>query len=77
MEGKVVQKFRGSVVSKGDKTLVVEVVTYKTHPKYLRKYRSSKKYHVHTETDSQNIGDTITFIGCRPMSKTKKFKVVE
>ena len=77
MEGKVVQKFQGTVVSKSDKTLVVEVVTYKTHPKYLKKYRSSKKYHVHTETNAQNVGDVVVFVGCRPMSKTKKFKVVE
>lgn len=76
MEGKVIQKFQGTVIRKSDKMLVVEVVTYKTHPKYLKKYRSSKKYHVHTESDALNVGDVVTFTGCRPMSKTKKFVIL-
>lgn len=73
----MLQKFSGTVIRKIPNMLVVEVVTYKTHPKYLKKYRSSKKYHVHTDSDVQNVGDVVNFIGCRPMSKTKKFKVVE
>jgi small subunit ribosomal protein S17 len=77
MEATVMQKFSGTVIRKNDKMLVVEVVTYKTHPKYLKKYRSSKKYHVHTDSNVQNVGDTVSFVGCRPMSRTKKFKVVE
>ncbi len=71
------QKFSGTIIRKNGSTLVVEVVTYKTHPKYLKKYRSSKKYHVHTDSDAQNVGDVVEFVGCRPISKTKKFKVVE
>lgn len=73
MEGKVIQKFQGTVIRKNGTMLTVEVVTYKTHPKYLKKYRSSKKYHVHTESDAAKIGDMVSFTGCRPISKTKKF----
>lgn len=71
------QKIKGTVIRKIDKMLVVEVVTYKTHPKYLKKYRSSKKYHVHTESNTQDIGDTVIFGACSPISKTKKFRVIE
>lgn len=76
MESKRQQKFQGTVIRVSDKTLVVEVVTYKTHPKYLKKYRTSKKYHVHTDTNAESVGDVVSFVGCRPMSKTKKFAVV-
>lgn len=77
MTEKVLQKFQGTVLRKSPNMLIVEVVTYATHPKYLKKYRSSKKYHVHTDSNTQEIGDTVTFVGCRPMSRTKKFRVVE
>lgn len=77
MKEKVIQKFKGTVIRKIDKMLIVEVVTYKTHPKYLKKYRSSKRYHVHTESNAQNIGDVVSFGACSPVSKTKKFKIVE
>ncbi len=69
---------KGVVVSnKMAKTLVVAVESFKTHPKYLKKYKSTKKYKVHTDSDKYKIGDIVEFINTKPISKDKKFKVVE
>lgn len=66
----------GVVVSdKMDKTIVVAVNTLKTHSKYLKKYRSTKKYKVHDEKNEKKVGDKVDFVQCRPMSGGKKFIV--
>ncbi len=69
---------KGVVVSNAmQKTLVVKVDTLKTHPKYLKQYRSSKKYKVHVEESSQYpVGSTVLFQECRPMSRGKHHMVV-
>ena len=60
-----------------DKTIVVIVHTYKNHPKYKKKYRVSKKYHVHNpENKKFEIGDDVTFYESRPISKLKKWTIV-
>lgn len=70
-------KMKGVVVSnKMDKTIVVAVETLKTHPKYLKKYASTKRYKVHTGDKKYEIGDTIMFQECRPISRDKKHIVV-
>lgn len=70
-------KFKGLVVSDAmDKTIVVAVETLKTHPKYLKKYRSTKKYKVHDAQNAHKKGDTVMFQECRPMSKDKHHTVV-
>ncbi|NTV41297.1 MAG: 30S ribosomal protein S17 [Candidatus Moranbacteria bacterium] len=62
----------GKVVSDSmDKTLVVAVESLKTHPKYLKKYRSTKKYKVHDGENKHKVGDVVKFVQCRPMSKDK------
>lgn len=71
-------KLTGKVVSDVmDKTIVVAVETFKTHPKYLKKYRSTKKYKVHDSENRYKEGDVVTFQDCRPMSKDKRHMVVE
>ena len=60
-----------------DRTIVVEVSTLKTHPKYRKKIRTTKKYHVHDESNAHKVGDTVFFEQCRPFSKTKKWVVVQ
>jgi small subunit ribosomal protein S17 len=71
-------KLRGIVVSDAmDKTIVVAVETLKTHPKYLKKYRSTKKYKVHDEKNAFGKGAVVSFQECRPMSKDKRHIVVE
>ena len=70
-------KKKGVVVSASmDKTIVVAVETLKTHPKYLKQYRSTKKYKVHTEKNAYAVGDAVTFQECRPISRDKHHIVV-
>lgn len=71
-------KWKGIVVSdKMDKTIVVKVDTLKTHPKYLKQYRSSKRYKVHVEENGKyKVGDTVLFEECRPVSRDKRHKIV-
>ena len=66
---------KGIVTStKQQKTLVVTVHTYKNHPKYKKKYRVSKKFHVHNPEEIKfKEGDEITFRETRPISKLKKW----
>lgn len=69
--------WRGTVTSaKTEKTITVEVKTLKVHPKYGKRYRSSKKYLVHVPEGSYAEGDTVTFRECRPMSGRKRHIVV-
>lgn len=68
---------KGKVVSdKMDKTIVVAVESLKTHPKYLKKYRSTKKYKIHDEENKFKVGDVVEFVQCRPISKDKSHKVL-
>lgn len=70
-------KMKGVVVSnKMNKTIVVAVETLKTHPKYLKKYTSTKRYKVHTRDKKYEVGDVVMFQECRPISKEKKHIVV-
>jgi small subunit ribosomal protein S17 len=76
-KNKIITRKKGVVVSdKMDKTVVVAVETLKTHPKYLKKYRSTKKYKVHDEENKYKIGDTVEIVPCKPMSKDKNYVVV-
>ncbi len=68
---------KGKVVSDSmDKTIVVAVESLKTHPKYLKKYRSTKKYKIHDGENKYKVGDVVEFVQCRPMSKEKNHIVV-
>ncbi|MGK2849159.1 MAG: 30S ribosomal protein S17 [Minisyncoccota bacterium] len=70
-------KKKGVVVSVAmNKTIVVAVETLKMHPKYLKQYKSTKKYHVHTEENTHAKGDTVFFQECRPMSRKKHHTIV-
>jgi len=69
---------KGVVVSnKGDKTAVVEVTTYKSHPKYKKRYKITKKFHAHDENNSANIGDKVVIKESRPLSKLKRWVLVQ
>lgn len=70
-------KLKGTVVSAAmDKTIVVAVETFKTHPKYLKKYRSTKRYKVHDPKNEHKVGDEVLFQECRPVSKDKRHIIV-
>lgn len=69
--------FTGVVVSnKMDKTLVVRVDRTLVHPKYGKRYVRSEKFHVHADKGTYEIGQTVSFRECRPLSKTKRWTVV-
>ena len=74
---KIKKTITGVVVSdKMDKTIVVTIESFKTHPKYLKKYRSTKKYHVHDENNKYKEGDKVEFFSIKPISKKKTFQVL-
>ena len=67
----------GRVVSdKMDKTVTVLVERRVKHPLYGKVIRLSKKYHAHDEANEFQAGDTVEIAECRPLSKTKTWKVV-
>ena len=69
---------KGTVTSsKNNKTIVVEVTRKFKHPFYEKVIKRSKKYHAHDEKNSYKIGDKVSIIEAKPISKTKRFKVVE
>lgn len=68
----------GTVVSnKMDKTIVVSVDTYKSHPKYHKKYKVTKKFYAHDENNTSNIGDVVTINESRPLSKQKRWALAQ
>ena len=68
----------GKVVSSvNNKTITVLVETYKKHPLYGKRVKSSKKYAVHDETNKAKVGDTVRIRATRPLSKTKRFELVD
>lgn len=71
------RRFSGEVVSAKDKTISVLVKTTKIHPKYQKQYVVSSKYAVHDEKNAAAVGDTVVFQECRPLSKTKRWRLIE
>jgi small subunit ribosomal protein S17 len=68
----------GQVVSnKMDKTAVVAVVERVRHPKYGKFMLRTKKLYAHDETNDVNIGDKVRVMETRPLSKNKRWRVVE
>jgi small subunit ribosomal protein S17 len=68
---------QGKVVSdKGDKSITVLVERKFLHPIFKKTVRSSKKYRAHDENNQYKVGDVVRIEESRPISKTKKWKVV-
>lgn len=68
----------GRVVSnKGDKTITVLVERSVKHPIYNKILRRSTKLYAHDETNQCNEGDLVAIVETRPLSRTKRFKLVE
>lgn len=68
----------GTVVSdKMDKTVVVAVERTVTHPLYKRSMRRTKKFKAHDEENSCRAGDVVRIMETRPLSKEKRWRVVE
>ncbi len=69
---------QGVVVSdKADKTITVRIDMARRHRRYEKIIRSSKTLHAHDETNDANIGDTVRVIESRPLSRTKRWRLVE
>jgi small subunit ribosomal protein S17 len=68
----------GVVVSDArNKTVTVEVVSSKRHPKYGKTMPVRSKYHAHDERNDAKLGDTVRIEETRPLSKTKRWRVAE
>lgn len=70
--------YTGRVVSdKMDKTITVVVETYKKHALYGKRVKYSKKFKAHDEQNQAKIGDIVRIMETRPLSATKRFRLVE
>lgn len=68
----------GEVVSaKMDKTIVVRVSRKVPHPRYTRFIKKSIKLHAHDEENTAGVGDTVRIMATRPLSKQKRWRLVE
>ena len=68
----------GVVVSdKADKTITVKVETYKMNPIYGKRVKYSKKFAAHDEENVAHVGDKVRLVMTRPLSKTKRYELVE
>jgi small subunit ribosomal protein S17 len=68
----------GTVVSnRMNKTIVVEVRRTMKHPLYERVVRTKSKLYAHDERQEAGIGDTVRVMECRPLSKMKRWRLVE
>ncbi|MCI9041755.1 30S ribosomal protein S17 [Dubosiella newyorkensis] len=78
MERNQRKTYRGTVVSdKMDKTITVAVETKKVHPLYGKRVKYTKKFKAHDENNAAQMGDTVTIMETRPLSATKRFRLVE
>jgi small subunit ribosomal protein S17 len=68
----------GVVISDSrEKTVTVEVPNQISHPRYDKVVRRSTKFHAHDETNDAKLGDTVRIMETRPLSKQKRWRVVE
>ena len=63
--------------NKMDKSITVAVKWKEKHPIYGKFVNKTKKYHAHDENNECNIGDTVRIMETRPLSKTKRWRLVE
>ena len=78
METRNLRKTRMGIVSsdKMDKTITVTVKYKEKHPIYGKFVQKTKKYHAHDEKNEANVGDTVLIMETRPLSKTKRWRLV-
>ena len=69
---------QGVVISnKMDKTIVIAAKFKEMHPIYGKFVQKTKKYHAHDEKNEANVGDTVLIMETRPLSKTKRWRLVQ
>jgi small subunit ribosomal protein S17 len=75
---KSIKEFIWEVISdKTDKTRTILVKTVKMHPLYKKRFIVRKKYYAHDEDNTSKVWDTVKIRECRPVSKLKKWKLIE
>ncbi|MBP5209410.1 MAG: 30S ribosomal protein S17 [Clostridia bacterium] len=79
MEERNLRKIRvGKVISdKMEKTIVVAIEDHVRHPKYGKIMKRTVKIHAHDEMGLAGVGDTVSVMETRPLSKTKRWRLVE
>ena len=79
METRNLRKTRIGIVSsdKMDKTITVTVKYKEKHPIYGKFVNKTKKYHAHEEKNESQVGDKVLLMETRPLSKTKRWRLVE
>lgn len=79
METRKLRKERTGVVysNKMDKTITVAVKWKEKHPIYGKFVNKTKKFHAHDEKNECNIGDTVKIMETRPLSKTKRWRLIQ
>ena len=77
--GRSHRKERTGVVigDRADKTITVMVERRFSHPLYGKGVKRSKRYHVHDESNACRVGDIVRIVETRPLSKTKRWRVLE
>lgn len=71
------RRFSGTVTAAATpKTITVLVERKKEDSKYRRSHKVSRKYHVHDEKGVAKVGNKVEFVECRPLSKTKRWRLV-
>lgn len=69
---------QGVVVSSArEKTITVRIDSQSAHPVYGKTVRRTSKLHVHDERNDANVGDVVRVIECRPLSRTKRWRLAE
>ena len=78
-ESRGLRKVRvGEVVSnKMDKTIVVRAITRVPHPKFGKITKHVTKFHAHDEKNEAQIGDRVSIMDTRPLSRTKRWRLIE
>jgi small subunit ribosomal protein S17 len=73
------QKSRRGVVTsnRADKTITVRIDVARRHRRYSKIVRTSMTLHAHDDSNDANIGDTVVVRECRPLSRTKRWRLVE
>jgi len=68
----------GEVISnKMDKTVIVKTVTRVPHPRFGKIIKQVKKFHVHDENNEAKVGDRVAIMETRPLSKLKRWRLIE
>ena len=72
------RSFTGKVLAvSGIKTVRVEIARMKRHPKYNKQYKVTKSFLVHDELSTAKVGDKVNFVECRPLSASKRWRLIK